>query len=84
MSIALLRTIGVSTLPLIVEDVDGLLGVRSLLDGGLIEGSSGVIDILPTGRVVLVHPAVVRGITPLGHQFLQRPDLPVDGPSVCP
>lgn len=78
MSIAQLKAVSALDLPLIVDCVDELLGVRSLIDGGLIVGCGGAIEILPCGRTVVVQPAVIRDITPLGVRFLGIPDSFID------
>lgn len=78
MSIAQLKAISALDLPLIVDCVDELLGVRSLIDGGLVVGCGGVIEFLPCGRPVVAQPAVIRDITPLGVRFLGTPDSLMD------
>ncbi|WP_225782679.1 hypothetical protein [Xenophilus sp. Marseille-Q4582] len=74
MSIEQLRAISQEDLPLIVEDLNEVLGVRSLIEGGLVVGYAGVLDFLPCGRAVVVRPAVIRDVTAMGAQFLGLPD----------
>lgn len=78
MSIALLKAISALDLPLCLDDVNEVLGMRSLIDGGLIVGYVGVIDFLPCGRPVVLRPAVIRDITPLGVRYLGTPDTLID------
>ena len=78
MSIELLNVISKYDLPLIVHDVDEILGVRSLLDGGLIVGCAGVIEVMPDGRVAVVRPALIKDVTALGKLSLCRPNARLD------
>lgn len=78
MSIAQLRAVSERDLPLIVEDLDELLGVRSLIEGGLVVGCRGVIDVKTCGKPQVLHPAVIQNVTAMGRQFLGMPDPVID------
>ena len=78
MSIAQLRAISEWDLPLIVADLNELLGVRSLIEGGLVVGHGGVIDIRSYGQVVVCRPALIKNVTARGRQFLGQPDALLD------
>lgn len=78
MSIAQLRAVSELDLPLIVDEIDEVLGVRTLIEGGLIVGCGGVIDVLPSGQAVVLHPAVIQNVTAMGRQFLRMPNPRLD------
>lgn len=78
MSIELLKVISKYDLPLFVHEVDEILGVTSLLEGGLIVGCAGVIEVTRDGRVAVVRPALIRDVTALGKLSLRRPDARLD------
>lgn len=74
MSIAQLRAISGSDLPLLVNDLHELLGVRSLIEGGLVVGHGGTLRMLRCGEVVVASPALIKDVTARGRRFLAQPD----------
>lgn len=78
MSIALLRATSIRDLPLVVSELNEVLAVRSLIEGGLIVGYGGEVEIRPCGHAAVVRPAIIRDVTNLGLQFLGAPDVRTD------
>lgn len=78
MSIAQLRAISERDLPLIVDELDEVLGVRSLIEGGVIVGHGGTLVVLPNGDVVVSSPALIKEVTAMGRQFIGPPHSMID------